>query len=146
MDINHVLIVDDNENMLNALNRLLKVYFKNKEAADNLILTASSVGEAITILNKTPSVMIVITDIMMPEIDGIDFLRYITHELRRGIQVIMMTGQSTMSRALDSLRNGAVDYLTKPFDVETLDDVMDKTITRLEKWEKIIRGDIPGCS
>jgi DNA-binding NtrC family response regulator len=143
METNRVLIVDDDENMLNALERLLRGYFKKRDIASHNILTATSAQEAVNILNEAPSVMIVMTDIMMPEIDGVDFLRYITHELRRGIQVIMITGQGGMGIAVDSFRNGAVEYITKPFDTSTIYEVMDRTIARLERWGEIIREAIP---
>ncbi|MBW2645442.1 MAG: response regulator [Deltaproteobacteria bacterium] len=143
METNRVLIVDDNENILNALNHLLKIYFKKRNAANYHILTATSAEDALAILNETPAVMIVITDIMMPKMDGIDFLRQITHELRRGIQVIMVTGQTTISKAVDSFRNGAVEYITKPFDTSTIYEIMDRTITRLERWEEVIREAMP---
>ncbi len=137
---NEILIVDDNESLLTALNRLLSAYFKERDVHNYKILTATSADEAVTILEKNTSIPIVISDIMMPGIDGLDFLRYITHDLRRGIQVVMITGQSNMGKAVDSFRNGAAEYITKPFDVSTLYEIMDRTLARLENWAKIIKG------
>jgi DNA-binding NtrC family response regulator len=145
VETNRVLIVDDDENMVNALRRLLRGYFKKRNVPSHTILVATSADHALTILNERRSVMIVITDIMMPEVDGIDFLRHITHEIRRGIQVIMLTGQSSMGKAVDSFRNGAVEYITKPFDTSTIYEVMDRTIARLERWEQVIRQAMHSC-
>lgn len=139
---NEVLIVDDNESLLTALSRLLSAYFKERDIHNYKILTATSADEAVSILEKNSSISIVISDIMMPGMDGLDFLRHITHDLRRGIQVIMITGQGNMGRAVDSFRNGAAEYIAKPFDVSTIYEIMDRTLARLENWLKMIRGAI----
>lgn len=139
---NEVLIVDDNESLLTALNRLLNAYFEERDINNYNILTATSADDAVSILKKDTSISIVISDIMMPGMDGLDFLRHITHDLRRGIQVIMITGQGNMGRAVDSFRNGAAEYIVKPFDVSTIYEIMDRTIARLEHWAKMIRGAI----
>ncbi|MFH1674593.1 MAG: response regulator [Pseudomonadota bacterium] len=137
---NEVLIVDDNESLLTALNRLLSAYFKERGIHNYKILTATSADAAVSILEKNTSIIIVISDIMMPGMDGLDFLRHITHNLRRGIQVIMITGQGNIGRAVDSFRNGAAEYIAKPFDISTIYEIMDRTIARLDAWAKIIKG------
>ncbi|MFH1075609.1 MAG: response regulator [Pseudomonadota bacterium] len=139
MKTNEVLIVDDNDSLRKALARIFEAYFKQKGVQNYKIHTADSADNALEIIKANTAIMIVLTDIMMPGMSGVDFLRSITHDIRRGIQVIMMTGQSNLGRVVDSFRNGAADYISKPFDISAIYEILDRNITKLEHWEKIIK-------
>ena len=78
---------------------------------------------------------IVLTDIVMPGLDGIELLRRIKN-INPGIQVIMMTGQPTLMRASESLQDGALRYLLKPFDdIREVDEAVEEAIQKLKSWE-----------
>ncbi|MFW5607434.1 MAG: sigma-54-dependent transcriptional regulator, partial [Campylobacter hyointestinalis] len=69
------------------------------------------------------NVDIIVTDINMPGLDGLEFIK----ELGGKFDVIIMTGNATLSRAIESVRLGVKDFLTKPFDVETLVTAIKRT-------------------
>ena len=62
---------------------------------------------------------LVITDLKLPDGTGVDAIRPIK-EIRRDLPIILMTSYSSVESAIDALRNGAVDYIIKPFDNEDL--------------------------
>jgi DNA-binding response OmpR family regulator len=81
---------------------------------------------------------IVLADIAIPEIDGIQLLREIK-EYDAMTQVIMMTGNSTMDKILTSLEFGANDYILKPFkSVEYVVTVIEYSLQKLERWRESI--------
>jgi DNA-binding NtrC family response regulator len=104
-----ILIVDDEENVRKLLQ---KIFLK-----ENYIThIASNAEEALHIID-TFQVDVVITDIKMPGISGIELLNKI-REIDTSIQVIMITAFATLETAIDALKMGAKDYITKPFNLE----------------------------
>ncbi|WP_457564593.1 sigma-54-dependent transcriptional regulator [Caminibacter sp.] len=71
---------------------------------------------AVDFLKKMPDVDVIITDITMPKMDGIEFVK----ELNGKYEVIMITGNATLNRAIECIRLGVKDFLTKPFEIEDL--------------------------
>jgi DNA-binding NtrC family response regulator len=104
-----ILIVDDEENV----RRLLQKIFLKENYITHV---ASNAEEALRIID-TFQVDVVITDIKMPGISGIELLNKI-REIDTSIQVIMITAFATLETAIDALRMGAKDYITKPFNLE----------------------------
>ncbi|MEO1927919.1 MAG: sigma-54 dependent transcriptional regulator [Nautiliaceae bacterium] len=102
-----VAIVEDDINMRKSLSLALKsegyevVEFRN----------------AIDALKKlTDDVDVIVSDITMPKIDGIEFVK----ELKGKYEVILITGNATLNKAIEALRLGVKDFLTKPFEIEDL--------------------------
>ena len=95
-----------------------------KKVAVELVESANNDIEAI----KTNNYDLVLTDIMMPQIDGIELLRQIK-QYNKDIKVIMMTAYSTLEKTLESEKLGANDYITKPF--VSLKDVENKILETL---------------
>ena len=104
-----ILIVDDEENV----RKLLQKIFLKESYITHL---ASNAEEALHIID-TFQVDVVITDIKMPGISGIELLNKI-REIDTSIQVIMITAFATLETAIDALKMGAKDYITKPFNLE----------------------------
>lgn len=104
-----ILIVDDEENV----RRLLQKIFLKENYMTHI---ASNAEEALHIID-TFQVDVVITDIKMPGISGIELLNKI-REIDTSIQVIVITAFATLDTAIDALRMGAKDYITKPFNLE----------------------------
>jgi CheY-like chemotaxis protein len=101
-----VLVVDDEQVVLDSVRKHLK-------RGDYEIQTVLSGAEAVKILDSGwPQV--VITDLMMPGMDGLELLQHVRESFPR-IPVIMITGYATMRTALQALRQGAFDYIAKPF-------------------------------
>lgn len=107
----NILIVDDNYDMLELLQRNLKSF--NFHA-----YKASSVNEAIEVLKST-SIDLLITDLQMPEINGIELIKY-TSEHFPSIPKLVITGFPSVDTAINAVKSGALDYLIKPFTSEEL--------------------------
>ncbi len=104
-----ILIVDDDEQVLILLQRLLE---NNKIDST----TSSSAPEALSVIESTPSIKLVLLDISMPEVSGIELLEKV-HNITPSIHVIMITGLSDIETAKKCMILGAKDYITKPFDL-----------------------------
>ncbi len=102
-----ILVVDDQRIVCYSLQRFL-------QSEGYKVETATSGKEALSILDRfRPD--LVIMDVRMPEMDGLEVLKTIKASYPK-IQVIMMTAYSTTEKAIEAIKLGAYDYLTKPFD------------------------------
>jgi signal transduction histidine kinase/DNA-binding response OmpR family regulator len=109
---NKILVIDDEPGMCSSLKELL--------TGSNYDVVATQSGrEAIAKLKKD-SFDLVLTDIKMPEISGLDILREI-REIDPEIIVILMTGYASLESALDAIKNGAFEYLLKPVEFTQLE-------------------------
>ena len=101
-----VLIIDDDESILLSLQRIFEL------SCDFEVLTASNVDEAWQAINKILPDLI-ISDIAMPEIDGIEFCKMIrNNEITRNLPFIFLTAKS--ERLLEGIKAGGDDFITKP--------------------------------
>jgi DNA-binding NtrC family response regulator len=140
-----ILIVDDEMNMRLVLAAMLK-----REGYE--VASASDGSEALQIL-KSGRIAAVITDLKMPRIDGMELLNRVRQEYPE-VPVIMITAHGTVATAVEALKKGALDYITKPFELEDLKNVVSKAIkTRNLKEnefflppEEIERANIIGSS
>ncbi len=112
---NNILLVDDEPVVLASIKRIFK-------KDDYLVDAASSADEAIKLLDNN-NYHLVISDIMMPGMNGLDLLSVIK-EKKSSIKVIMITGYATMATAMKALRKGAYDFIAKPFTKEELRSVV----------------------
>ena len=117
--MNKILIVDDELNMRLVLSAMLK-----KEGYE--VASASDGREALQIL-KSSKIAVVVTDLKMPDIDGMELLNHIC-EQHPEIPVIMITAHGTVATAVEALKKGALDYITKPFDIDELKNVISKAM------------------
>jgi signal transduction histidine kinase/FixJ family two-component response regulator len=101
----NILVVDDERSIRVTVKAFL-------EMDGHCVETAEEAESAVAILQSEP-IDVVLTDIILPRVSGVDLLRRI-HERSPQVQVIMMTGEPTLETASESLRLGAVDYLQKP--------------------------------
>jgi two-component system NtrC family response regulator len=114
-----VLIVDDEKNYPPILSAVLE-----EEGFETL--TAYSGEEALSVL-KNSDVDLVLTDMKMPTLDGIELLEKIK-EKDPGLPVIMMTAHGTVEKAVEAMQKGAYNYILKPFDNERLVIYVNKAI------------------
>lgn len=113
-----VLIVDDEQAIRESLQLLLKSNF-DVVTAQNGMAALESIQSAVPDL--------VLLDLIMPQLGGMDTLRKI-RELHQNIPVIMLTGTSTVKSAVEAMKIGAKDYVNKPFDVEELTTIIVRTL------------------
>lgn len=112
MSIANVLLVDDEAPFVSAMTKRL--------SKRNLSITAAYSGrEALEKLKQHANIEVVILDVKMPEMDGIETLKTIKKNFPL-VEVIMLTGHATVETAIEGMRFGAFDYLMKPCDIETL--------------------------
>lgn len=111
-DMKHILIVEDSNDLRSFLERCLEGSFITSSAANG--------REALEIL-KSESVDMVVSDIMMPEMDGLELCRTIKNNLEYShIPVVLLTAKSTEKDVLEGLECGADEYVPKPFNIEIL--------------------------
>jgi DNA-binding NtrC family response regulator len=136
-----LLVVDDEPQMLIAINETLRRSGYN-------ITTAGSGIEALRRL-KEKYYRLVITDLRMPEVSGLDLLRKVKN-LAPQTPVILLTAYGTIDNAVDAMRDGAFDYLQKPFSSESLENIVRKALDsaprKNEKTSHAIITQDPGFS
>jgi DNA-binding NtrC family response regulator len=124
-----ILIVDDEPDIIEALVNYLDDYEVDFAYDADSALEKVSSGKF----------KIVLADIVMPGLDGIELLRRIK-DINPGIQVIMMTGQTTLMRASESMQDGALKYLLKPFDdISEVNKAIDEAIKKIREWKDVFR-------
>ena len=123
-----ILIVDDDRDMLSMLERIVR------KKCCCAVKTASS-GEAALQLLAEWQPDLVLTDIKMPGLDGLALLQKI-REQYPAVAVIMMSGYGTVESAIAALKNGAYDFIQKPFDNEHLLHTLQRCLEHLCLLEK----------
>ena len=98
------------------------------------VSTASGGKEALAILGRK-KFDVVITDIRMPGMDGIELQRHI-HQTEPEIAIILVTAYASVSTAVEALKEGAYDYLVKPFDPEEMSRVVEKACEKVHLREE----------
>ncbi|MDP9014368.1 MAG: sigma-54 dependent transcriptional regulator [Pseudomonadota bacterium] len=109
-----VLVVEDDAPLREALVDTLR-------AAGLAVLAAADAAQALRLL-ETEDVAFVISDVQMPGIDGYQLLTCIRRR-RPDLPVILMTAYGTVAQAVSAMREGATDYIVKPFDAQALIDI-----------------------
>jgi DNA-binding NtrC family response regulator len=115
-----VLVVDDKRNMVRLMAKVL--------GGDARVRTAGSGSEALRIVENEP-IEVVLSDLQMPGMDGLELLKK-CRERRPGVEFVLMTAYATVPTAVEALRLGAYDYLTKPFEPEEARAVVLRAIGR----------------
>ncbi|MBC7961029.1 MAG: response regulator [Vallitaleaceae bacterium] len=122
----NILIVDDEEEVLSELKKSLDLEGYNVDTSFSAACALEKV--------KRNKYHIVLTDIIMPHMDGLELLREIK-KYDPMTQMIMMTESSTMDKILNSLEYGANDYIVKPMITpEVVTNVIDYSVQKLERW------------
>jgi two-component system response regulator AtoC len=116
----NILLVDDEPGMQRYIKTLLEV-------DDYKVETASTGEEALERLQKGLQPDLVLLDVLMPGIDGLQTLEQL-REMRPGMKVVMLSCVSDTRKVVQAIRLGAHDYLTKPFQKAELDTVIDQCL------------------
>ncbi|MCG8603872.1 response regulator, partial [bacterium] len=108
MSTKSILIVDDEVSVRTSLEKALS-------KAGYVTRSAGSGNEALRILAKAKtSFNVVLSDLKMPDGDGLDLLRGIKKHHPK-MEVVLLTGYGTIERAVEAMKEGAYDFITKPF-------------------------------
>jgi len=136
----HILLVDDDNHALDLLRRVLAPLGRISEAAD--------VAAAEALIAKGDPIDLVVTDMAMPDpSDGLKVLQA-TREHTPDTAVIVLTAFGNIEGALDTIQQGAYDYLAKPFDVDALTRVARRALEqkRLREENNRLRQQVPSRS
>lgn len=115
-----ILVVDDEIGPRESLRMILKPIYQ--------VHTATDGQEALQII-KREKVDLVTLDLKMPGISGIDVLREIKKS-QDDIEVVIITGYGTLTTAIEAIRYGAVDFISKPFNVADIVAIISKSFER----------------
>lgn len=125
-----ILVIDDEEVIRDTLKRIL-------ERRGFTVITAKDGEEGLyQIMNN--KVQVVFCDIMMPKINGIEFLKRV-HDYNSSVEVIMITGYSTLDNCIESVEKGACGYLTKPFQINEIFESIEKAERNIREKKEMIR-------
>ena len=125
-----ILVVDDEQDILRSLKTHLELDGFGVEVAN----TAAEALEKV----RSGRVHIVLTDINMPQMDGIELLEEIK-KIRGDITVIMITAYSSLMKVGNSRYHGAADYVLKPFrEMSELDEVIEMAFRQIQRWDKVL--------
>jgi len=125
-----VLLVDDEEKFLDVLSQRLGTRGIDAET--------STSGEEALVKIKNRNFDAIVLDVMMPGIGGIETLKRIRKEYPE-LQIIMLTGQGTVDKAVEAMKEGAIEFMEKPADINKL---MDKISEAKEKRVLLVMENI----
>lgn len=126
-----VMLVDDEVPFVDTMTKRL-------EKRELIVLTAHGGQEALKALDKHRNIDVVILDVKMPGMDGIETLG----EIKKAyplIEVIMLTGHATIETAIEGMKLGAYDYLMKPCEIDQIIQKVGEAAVRKRDHEEKIR-------
>ena len=136
MQINKKILIVDDENSFRS--HLAKLF----ERKGYLINEAKTGREALR-LTSNNRFDVILLDIVLPDIDGIQVLHSLKDQATEA-QIIIMTGNATIDNAIESMKSGAYDYLTKPFDIEELTILIERAceLTNLRRESRHLHHEL----
>ncbi len=127
MQKENILIVDDSLEMLEVIKRHLNTL-------NYYTFQATNVNDAIEIL-KISTVDLLITDLQMPEIDGMKLVQYASEHFPE-TPILVITGYPSVSGAIEAIQSGVLDYLVKPFTQQELQAAVSKVLTTVRNQNR----------
>ena len=119
-----ILAIDDEKELLTSITKILS-------RAGHVVLTANSGEEGLLALQEDRPPDMVLTDLVMPGIGGMELLRAVRRKYPE-VPVVLMTAHATLETAIQAIREGAYDYLPKPFGQEELLVMVQRTLGHLK--------------
>ncbi|MCF6239622.1 MAG: sigma-54 dependent transcriptional regulator, partial [Candidatus Marinimicrobia bacterium] len=123
MSIKRILVADDEESMRWVLSKSLTKQGYQVDLACN--------GQEALLMSRKQTYDLAVLDIKMPGLSGLELLSKFKEECPQAL-VIIMTAESSMKNAVEAMKRGAYDYLTKPFDLDALDAIIFKAQKTVE--------------
>jgi DNA-binding NtrC family response regulator len=131
-----ILVVDDEQELLTSIKLIL-----SREKMD--VFTANCAEEALLAMQQTLTPDLVISDLMMPGIGGLELLKLMRNKMPT-VPVILITAHATLETAIEAIRSGAYDYLPKPFGPEQLTITVERALNhqKLKSENKRLRAQV----
>ena len=117
-----LLVVDDEPN----IRRVLEAVF-TKDGYQ--VKTAENGRKALDILSTDPNLDVAVCDLIMPDMNGVEVLKA-AKEINPKLSVVMITAHGTIKTAVDAMKLGAFDYITKPFDMDEIKLIVKNALER----------------
>jgi UDP-3-O-[3-hydroxymyristoyl] N-acetylglucosamine deacetylase len=115
--MNHVLIIDDEKSIVESLTSILK--------EEGFTVSSAMDGKEGLALFEQVKPKVVLLDVWMPEMDGLDVLRHIRQKDSEAV-VVVISGHGTISTAVEAVKMGALDFLEKPLSIEKVLEVISR--------------------
>ena len=116
-----ILVVEDDHGLREALEDTLQL-------ANYMVISAKHAEQAVDILSHQKDIQMVVSDINMGAMSGHELLHHITHYYSH-IPVLLMTAYGSIKDSVDAIRQGAIDYLVKPFEPKELVDIVHRQLS-----------------
>jgi len=117
-----ILIVDDEPN----IRRVLEAVFSKDGYR---VFVAENGKKALDLVSTEPDLDVMLCDLVMPDLNGVEVLEA-AREINPGLSVVMITAHGTIKTAVDAMKLGAFDYVTKPFDMDEIKLVVKNALER----------------
>lgn len=128
-----ILIIEDDV----AFSAMLKTFFEKRDYKVQTALTAEDGFKKLS----SNSIDIVLTDVRLPDSDGLEILQEVKRNYP-GIQVIVMTNYAEINMAVKAMKNGAFDYVSKPFQPETILQTIQNALNQKDSSQKEVKEDV----
>jgi PleD family two-component response regulator len=122
----HILVVDDDSSVLNVITQIL-------QHSGYDVTAVSNAEDALLHLRDDPGCELVLTDVMMPDINGFTLLDVIGRN-HSSVPVVMLTAMHDLQIVANAFRHGAIDYLPKPFNRAQLLEVVARSLPPCRIW------------
>jgi len=131
-----VLLVDDEEKFLDV--------FSQRLGTRGIDASTATSGEEALVKIKNKNFDVIVLDVMMPGMGGIETLKRIRQE-NPEVQIIMLTGKSTIEKAVTAMKEGAIDFLEKPAEIDKLLEKIEiarqkKSLLVMKNIEEKVKG------
>lgn len=130
----NVLLVDDDPSIVRFVEKCVTTAL-----SDRLVVTSTTDSREAQSLLDDQSFDILLTDIEMPDLDGLSLLR-IAKDRNAWTKVIFITGHSSLGRITHAMEQGASDYLVKPLDREQLASVLVEHLNQIDRWKIALKA------
>lgn len=134
-DVRNLLIVEDNEDLLYFLKNMLSKKYH--------VTIASDGKAALDIVNSEANIDIIISDIMMPGINGIELCRVLKQDIHTShIPILLLTAKTHSEERVESYKAGADGYITKPFEIEVLIARIDNLLLKQQNQQQEYKNNV----
>ena len=132
MEEPHRLLIVGDEPDLEPL--ILRRMRRKIRSGQYSFLFAQNGVQALEVLTEHPDIDIVISDINMPEMDGLTLLEQI-RKVDPNIRAIIVSAYGDMGNIRTAMRRGAVDFITKPIEFDDFEETIERTVVQLKEWK-----------